>query len=364
MAFQIAGFRNGFFPELSGIVTAFMRKPDKFAINRYAQYLEAKKNVVVYSKIHRDTGIRIDNQNRQLWRDGADHPSVQHNKIDFDNESAELKRYSEGWELGFQAEDQFDLFNIKAVHLRQCVSLIMTALTLRAVTTLTTSGNYDATHVAAANTWNGGRGFFHQASADEGDAKFNAISEALLAVLDTLHKDSNGVLGPGDYKFVCNPTSARKMANSGEMKAYLKGSPDARKMLEDPGNMNARWGLPPTLFGLCDLVVEDAVYTTDRRKTSGAEATSARTYIFPDNKAVVCSQVGGIDGDFGGQNYSTMGIFWYGKPVRGAGEVQGQMVVSGESNTWDQKIKGRCTIQTAEEILAPASGAIITNLFS
>lgn len=362
MAFTIAGMQNGFFPALTGQVVSHIRKPESFRLNKYIQYVESKRTIGVYAKINRNVGVSLDNLNKQFWRDGAEHPSTSSNKINFTTEDFVTKRYSEGWEVGFQADEQFEVFNLKPANIRMCTSLIMTQLTKRIADVLTTAGNWDG-NVEAANVLNGGRGFWHDASSEESSASYNAIYETIMAAAEVIHKGTNGTVGMNDLMLVFNPNTARRMASSGEIRGYIKGTPDSKAWMEDPGNMNRLWGLPPRYASL-PLVVEDAVYVTDRPKTSGAESTS-RNYVFPDNVAVLMSRIGGLDGDLGTQNYSTCQVFWYGKPVQKAGgEVQGQMVVSAESDTWNQMLKGRCTIQTAEELAAPASGYMIQNLFS
>lgn len=371
MALVIPGSRNGFLINLTPQVIAYTRDEKEFKINKYAEFVETKKPDGAYTKIGRDQQIRIDNINRSHWAPGADRPKGDWNKQVFEHVAFSTKRYHEPWELDYMTIDTFDSFDVKLAHMQLVVSQAMTSMTYRFLNLMTTSANWGGVHVKTAHQWSGissPNGFWHKASADEASPSFNAIEKTLHGVMSAIHMDTNGKVTPSKLRMIINHNTAQKIKSSGEWSAYMKGSPDALPQLRDPGNINMAWGLTERFKGLVEIVVEDGMYLEAQRNSDESEvATASRKPLMPDNMALICTQIGGVDGTYGAPSFSTGQIFFYPKPLKGAriedGEG-GRLVTTAIPDDLNERIVGGATCMTAEVLAAPHSGALITNLFS
>lgn len=365
MTLRVAGLRNGFLLKSTGQVVAFVRKREEFRVNDIVKYVETPNVDGVYHKISRDEGVRTgadeSYMNKTRWRDGANAPAPDAEVL-FEDVAFHTERYTRRWQVGYQAIDNFEHFDLKRVHMDHAESQIMTDLTYRVVNLLTTTSNWGSAQQKTFKGLAGTSVFANKASADEANPGYLAIRKMLLNGSNIINLATNAKVKPKDLRWVMNVETAIKLGQTAEMADYIKGSPDAKKSMEDPENLNVQWGLPRAYFGY-EIVVMNDVQVTNKRKTAGTEATTTRSTIWPDNKSVLLARPGTLDGTYGTKDYATMQVFWYGKPIKGNSEASGQAVVTAYPDDENQVLRGAVTMQYKEELAAPVAGLIIDNMF-
>ncbi len=361
MTLRVMGPNNGYVPESSGQVIAFIRKPESFRINKYVQYVPSPHPVGVYAQLGRDEAVRIANVDDARWEDGANMPTGLKNKSRATTQGFTCTRYAETWEVGSVAAKNATLWKPKLTHMREAISVSMTRRTLLAWQLFETAGSWGA-NTADANTLNNGKGKWDTASDDPTSIKFNAISDTFLAAAQQINLYTNSVVQIGDLRCIVSPGAARKMSQSAEMKNFMRQTEFARKLQTGDGmNMNSLWGLPSHYQGI-ELVVEDASYVAERAKASGVEATANRAYIKSDTSAVFCSQIGGLDGEYGSKNFSTLQMYYYGGENGEESGGGGLMRVKQEYDSWNERFKGAVIDFYAMKVAAPVSGFLVSNI--
>lgn len=261
MAYAVPGPTN-IFPYLdSDIRIMYARNPRKMPLARYALYGDVNKQIAYYTKINSNVGIKIpgSNKNHAIWADGQDRPHGQHNKISHSFENLTLHRHLHNFPHGAiaLANQPYDVISNNMLLMAQKAGTlralwayleINAAVTATTIPTSTLSAATGDTDVSAGTTT---------------DPKF---LKALLYAAQYIHQHTNGVVNEQYLKVVMGPLVARKLAVSAEMRDYVKGSPDAMKVLSR-GFSNARYGLPMEYYGF-ELVVEDTVIDTGNPGTT------------------------------------------------------------------------------------------------
>jgi hypothetical protein len=343
---------NGFVPMATGQIITYVRSVEKFAINSWAQMIKTDRMVGLYAKVNKDQPIRIVSANDNVWADGADRPSGQHNQGTFEWVEFQTQRYDFPFTIGDLALKQAkDSWEPLKYHTEMVASQAMTQRTWFGVTALETASNWDTGHVADANTLNGGAGTWDQATDDEGSPHYLAIWKSLNEALIRINMDTGGVVNQEDLVLMVSPNAAIKMAQSAEINNYLKYGPYAMDRMVGTGRSNSKWSLPPEYKGF-KIVVEDAVRATER--ANAAQTSSARSYIKSDNSAVLMSRKGGIDGNFGSPSFSTFQIYFY----------DNLLEVYTYNDVKHARTEGHVVENYVCKIPAPASGCLITNILS
>ncbi len=351
MTLRFAGPNNGYVPESTGQVVAFIRKPDRFKLNSYVQYVKSPHPVGFYAEIGRDESVRMPSETDARWEDGADMPSGLLNKSRFTTQGFSCVRYAETWQVGQVAADNATLWKPKIVHMHEAISKVMTRRTYLINAQLELASNWGS-NTADANTVNGGKGKWSTASDDPKSTNYNAISETFLAVAQAINLYTNSVVQISDLRCIVSPGAARAMSQSPEIKNFMRQTETARKLQTGDGmQMNTLWGLPSHYQGI-EICVEDAAYVSERAKASGTQATAARTYIKSDSSAVFLSRVGALDGEYGAQNFSTLQCFYYKDLLR----------VKSDYDQWNEKFKGAVIEYFVPKIAAPISGYLVTSI--
>lgn len=116
----------------------------------------------------------------------------------------------------------------------------------------------------------------------------NWIQTCILGAIDAIELATNGIVfDESDLVMVLNPTTARMVARTAEIKDYIKGSPDAIDVQTGQiKGRNRRYGLPENLYGV-EVVVENAVKETARKN-----ATSSKSYVWPAASAAILLRPG------------------------------------------------------------------------
>lgn len=352
MTLRFAGSHNGYMPQLTGQVIAFVRKESEFKLNEYVQYVPTKKKLGVYTKLELDAFVRVHQEGRTAWHDGASRKEMgKDNKIRFEMTEFRTNRRNFAWEIGWQSLDQTDAFKIKPAHMDMALSQCMTERTKRVISLCETVANWGS-NTATADTLNGGKGTWDTATADPSDAAGLAIYKSCIAAAQRINLATNGKVKPSDLRFVVSPSAAIAMSSSAEMVNYVRESPASEKLLTEGFDPQFDlWGLPRMYRGFT-FIVEDAVIVEEYQKASGTEATANRSYIKTDDSCVVLARKGGLDGEYGTVNFSTLQFYHY----------DGLLKVAAFDDAEDELTRGHVSEDTKEVLAAPISGYLIQDI--
>jgi hypothetical protein len=155
---------------------------------------------------------------------------------------------------------------------------------------------------------------------------------------------SGGAIAPNQLIMVISPAIANVVSQSPEVREYVRNYPAALSFLQGSDTFS-RWGIPPTLFGLGDVVVDDSVKVTSKKG-----ATLANSYIY-GNSAVFVSRPGGLVGVEGASSFSTCQIFAY-----------EDMTVEQFNDPLNRRIEGRVIDNSAAAVVAPVGGYLIEDV--
>lgn len=350
--------------EASGKLTVgFSRNPKKFFTPALAQFVRTPKLQGFYLKFtNQESGrfvsgqLDADGQDlRSVWPDGTNAPQP------IDEESFrwvpfEAKRRAYSYSSGYLAKQMSD-FNLLELKRVPKAKKLMTQRDIRVATLLTTTTNWAAStdldlasdHFGTATAIGGGK-------LDSGTETQPNIQIAFNSVASKITLDTMGEIEsePERFTVVMNPNDARKIATSPELKAFLKGSPDAEKQITGNLHPNARYGLPASLYGF------DIKIVTSVKVTNPKGATLARSFVWPDASVVMLAKPSSLEGVYGEGSFSTLTIFYY---TDGAGEdVAGMDIAVEEFDDPENKLwKGRCLEHTKEVLTCPASGFLLTS---
>lgn len=353
---------NGYIPEATGQVVAFIRKPEEFILNEYVQLVPSPKEVGVYALMGRDEPVRVVSDEEHAWEDGDERPRGQYNKVPFTWESFRTARRDYPWTLGYMAIDQTTAFKPKLVHAAMAVSKAMTNRTNRVVTVLTTTANW-GNNSSDANTLNGGAGKWPNASNDPASPAYLAIFKTLVQAAQNINLATNAKVKPNQLRTLIGPALAIKIAETAEIQDYCNHSAQAREVLEkglDP--QFQLWGVPQYYRGF-RFCVEDTPYVNVRPNTGNmsaaapiqpAEASNAspgRQYVFPGTQAVMVARPGSIDGEYGAPSFSTMQLYYYKELLR----------VVAFDDPRNERVDGHCEENYIPILASNVSGYQITN---
>lgn len=352
MALRYLGSHQGFIPKATGQIISYVRDKGEFALNRYCQYLQSPEPVGVYARIDRDASPRVVSDADFVWADNADRPVQDWNQLRFEWKEFSVKRRNYSARLGSIALAHND-WKAKEQHLGMVASQAMTNRTNRVIDLLETAGNWEG-HADAAGNLNGGAGTWDQASDQPGSPQYNAIRKTLMAAARRINLDTNGVVKPRDLVLLISPECAQAITNSAEIHNYVKFGPFSKAMIEGKENLNAEWGLPPSLYGF-ELIVEDAPRVTSRPQASetAAAQTGSRVYAKDSDSAILLSRKGGIDGSYGAPSFSTVQLYFL---------APYEMAVYNFSDPKNDREEMHVTDMFAEVLAAPQSGYFIQNV--
>ncbi len=359
----------------SGRVTiGFSRNPKMFPYNRYISYANVVKNKGYYLQFTQQAQARIvtasGGKNAFLWAYGQDRP-VPANPEGFNYQSYTLTRYDYPYGHDRDTISQAD-FDLMQVDRNTHAQLAATNRAYRIITALTTTSNWASSayiggndmsidHFGAATAAAGG--LF-----DAGTSTNPYFMKGVDYALDKISLDTNGSLTsqPGKMCLVMNPTTARKIAASAEMKDFLKGSPYALPSITGSIFEQKNYGLPPT-FQECEVVVDNSVYVT-----SNVGATVTRSYIFPDSDVLLMYRPDTLDGVYGEKPFSTLSLFYRANPGAGGGaggpsndrnidSTGVDLVVTEFEDLRNDRWEGHVTEETSEILTAPQTGWLFTS---
>lgn len=329
--------QNTYVPSLTGnLIVDYSRNADRFPLLKYTVLTKVEKELGYYQKMFNQSQARVvHNPNDFVWQDGNDAPRGTVNNPQFTFPQYQTLRLAYPFRLGYLAVEQagWDILDQSAAYAAQQA---MTARTDRVATVLTTGANWGANTATATAL---GGGLWSAATSANPYIKLSILTAVNNIALSTL-----GTVQAEQLKLVLNPNAARTIAASQEFIDFLKQSPTAGPIFEGAGFWNARYGLPPTLYGI-EVVVEDTV-----KVTNVPNATAASQFVYPDQSVVLMSKVNSLQGTVGGA-FSTLSLFAY-----------EEFTTEVLNDPLNRVYNGRVTENIAITLVAPESGYLITSI--
>jgi hypothetical protein len=341
---------NGFIPAATGQAIAFVRDQSKFKLNQYVQMIRSPKPVVAYALLDFDEPVRVVNDANFDWPDGMPRPTNSNQMGNFRLVEVRCFRRNYGFTVGHQIIEATDVFNPKAFFNAMTLSKAMTNVTQRFVSLMETAANWGA-NTADANTLNNGAGTWDNASNDPSSPNYLAIKKSILTAMKNVILATNGMIQVDDLILIVSPGLAMAMSETSEIHDYMKSQEESIQVLEGKKpSVSAGWGLPTHLYGP-KVVVEDSVRVTQYPYMAGTAATTNRIWTKSDTSAVICTRVGGIDGNYGSPSASTFQRYFY----------KYEMAVEAFDKPEDKLFQGNVVDQFQEILSSNRSGYLITN---
>jgi hypothetical protein len=349
--FSFSAANNTYIPtfnaEASGaLIVSYARDPKRFAVNRYSQVTKVDKQQGKYIRLNPFDQNRLltTDGSDAVWADGADRPI--NSDVQFEYPLYSTFRRSLGFHVGDLAATQaaWDVVAAKAQVVASRMMGIQTSVALNAAITGlaantggTTSAAYNA--IGLNGKWNAGYN-------DTGAANtHNYLRTGVQAVLSAITLNSNAVVDAQDLIAIMNPTTAIAIAKSNEVTDTVKQSPFAVESLRNDKNFSL-WGLPSSLFGVGEVIVETTVQNASNPNVNG---TGTMSFVMPDGDVLFVARPGGIEGSMG--SYSTL---------------HGYFVEEMTVETWNDPINrreiGSVTSDFTYVVAAPQTGYLVTGV--
>jgi len=322
------------------MVIDFARNLNKFAVNKYVQVIPVKKVAGYYLEMTIEEAGRIQYTDLAnfVWYDGQPAPEGNDGTEKFEFKPFECTRYVYPFMLGDLTIEQAS-WNILAQHASIKSRQAMTARTQLAITALTTTDNYAASHRLNVTTITGNTGNWAQSTTARQDIKRSLTTAAEIILDDTL-----AAVELDDLIVVINSALAADLAQTQEIVDYIKGSPDALAQVRgELPNENVMYGLPAKLYGF-PLAVEKT-----RKVTTKKGATKSVSQILPKATPFMCARPGGLVGVADAPNFSTCCIF-----------ALEEMTVESIRDADNRRTKGRVVENLVAKMVAPASGVLFS----
>lgn len=379
--YRAMGPRNAVLPQATATVIGFMRNPDKFPYQKYVQFVpleDVSEGLYRYPTIHPDEAARLVNYAEFAWGWDDPRPAGEGFQPRVTWSAGETSRYSFGYTLGQRTQNAWNRntkINPQNLYNRMRLGHAMLHRASRAVDAVR-GYSWPAYNTATLQALMGTPPqpvYFDQSSGVETtpaglqNPNFQIIKRAQNTVMRRLDLLTNGALTGNEFCMVMGPRVAQKIAEAGEIVNYLKQQAGAK---QDLTVRNKKWGIPDEYNGW-EMVVEDTprvfirptdttttfadpTAATARIPTGSVQPYNERDYIWNDDTILFTSRAGGLDGQYGEQNFSTIQMFHY----------NGLAVVQGETDSWNQILKGAIDIEDDFKVAAPISGFKLTGVLS
>lgn len=348
--FYDPGPTNVFIPAATSLLQVeFSRNPLSFGLATYMQIIPGQAVTGLFPELSSSDPVTVVNEHDTYWPDGQERPRGRKRPLRW--VQWRCKRHSHGFQLGSLTVDQA-AFDIVASHARASAAWCMTNRTLQAQTVLTTSGNWPSANQSA--TVDALLGTTGEDWVDSSTTE-NSIKRSFNKVKQVILQQTGGVVSGEQLCVIINPVTADKMSRTAEILDYMKAHEQAMAVLRGVERRFVdTWGLPPALYGI-EVCVEDAVRQTTRRKIDG---TGTLAFIFPDDKAVFASRVGGLIGP--GAVIGPDGVANAAPSFTTlTGFFNEEMTIETEVDGWNRITKGDAVDNRDIVLTAPNSGYLI-----
>lgn len=293
------GAQNGFVPDhesTGNLKIEFTRNEKDFPINRYVKQIPVKKSQGLYLQMTNEEAGRLLVDGETAWPDNSMRPMGEGTTESHAYKDFRIERRAFTTPLGNMTINEAT-WDVTAQYQRINAQKAMTRRTKIATTALTTSGNYDSSHVStvaaicgSGETWAGSTG-----------TTLN-IKKCIDFAMNKIEQDTLSSVRLEDMLLVLNPDLAAKMSITGEIREYLKSSPTAASVIKGDFAGATFRGLPEKLYDV-RVVIENTAQTTSRRG-----ATVAKSYLMGNAVAALIARPGGLEAPEGPQ-FSTISMF-------------------------------------------------------
>lgn len=332
------------FSEATGLIqTEFTRNVKSFALNRYAKLVPVTTTSGYFLRINSDEAVRVLDEKDFRWAYGQDRPTGINN--DFDFIQFNTRRFEKGFHIPYETA-KVAAWDVVAQHARSRATQLMTLRTQRALTTLTTTGNWTASvnYFADFDALTG-------LTTTNGVADGNATTQPYAArffqtAIEKIMVNTGGAVQMSDIIAVMSPKTAFRMSRTEEMKDLIKYTQGVN-LLQAAGTFS-RYGLTPNLFGIGDVVIEDAVKVTTAKGVS-----RSADYILGEGAVLFLSRPQGLVGVEGGSPFSTITHF-----------VFEDMTVETFDDPVNRRTRGSIVDNGTFELTAPLAGLYVANCFA
>ncbi len=348
MAIVYPGLSSTVIPlfELSGnLMVAYGRNQKDIRVNDYSRTTAVKSTVGNYLRFNPKDLARLPNlPQKPHWAPGTPSPTGFHETVGYEVVPFRTSREAFATTLDKRSVD-IASFPVMKTHTAKLGQQAMTYVAYRVCTALTTTGNFDATHVFTATTASGTGVLSGGTTADP------RIKNAFDYASRIIQKDTFGAVKYGQLSVLMNHNTAMRLSSSREIREYVMQHAEAYKAVRmDPDkNYNAVYGLPDRLYNY-KLVVEDSFYNAGNRGAASADVAST---VFPDNTIVMFLADGDLEQPEGASSFSTCHRFAY-----------EEFTLETKDDTWNRLVEMRAAMDFDVQIVAPPTGCIITNVFS
>ena len=334
---NIGGGLNTFVPtfsEATGLIqTEFTRNVKSFALNRYTKLVPVSTVSGYYLKINSDEAVRVVDENDFRWAYGEDRPTGVNN--DFEFSQFATKRFERGFHIPYETA-KVAAWDIVAQHARSRATQLMTLRTQRALNVLTTAGN-----------WISGTNYFASGTAIGSGAAYTTsgnIQKLFQTAIEKIMVNTGGAVQPSDIICVMGPQTAHKLSQTAQLRELIKYTQGVQ-LMQGQGNYS-RYGLAPGLFGIGDIVIEDAVKVSNQKG-----ATRSASYILGVDKVLFVSRPQGLVGVEGGANFATITNFVY-----------EDMTVETFDDPKNRRTVGSIVDNSVPELTAPLAGIYVADI--
>lgn len=324
-------------PATGQIQVEYSRNPARFALPRIARIVPVTLEQGAYSIIENDQQVRVPDVKQYRWSKGQRRPRPMN--LEFGWGTYSTLRHAYGFQIPRETVKQAK-WDVVAVHARGAAQLAMTARTVAAMTTLTTSGNWVASESYFATATALGAG---------GYGTVGNIQKIIQAGVKRVHLNTGGAIGPGEMSLVMGPETAQAWSQQSELKDYVKNYPLAYEWMRGSETFQI-WGLPPMLWG-CRVEVDDTVVVT----TNKGASSITRGFALGANKLLFTSRQGPSTQEVSPEvgNFSTFSIFAY-----------EDLTIEARAQEWDRLEEGSVVDNSVGAVTATRSGLYIADCSS
>lgn len=333
-------------PNTGDVQIQLSRNPRSFAVTRYARHIDVDLDAGKYLKIDTQEQIRMVggvNYN-WVWALGNPAPQAQNIPFDLDNNFS-CTRYAFPWQFPMERVGTA-VWDVVAQHAQMRMVTAMTNRAIIASTRLAASGSWteSSSKFATIALLGTAAGISITGAFDASEGNIRKFFQAAGLLVK---RNTAGAVNPQkDMLAVMNPITAAKMAESTEITNYVQNNPFAPQYLK--GEENWAWLLPPSMFNVADIVIDDSVTVT----SDVGAATTTYVYTIPTNAVVFVSKPAGLTENVG-PSFATLTGFCC-KPHNLS------------SWNWvdpkDNLLMGRVTDWIDYQVTCPLSGVYVTDI--
>lgn len=365
MTMRAIGPFNGTLPVPTGMIVDYLRQPSTLPFVRYTQLVAAPEVIFSYFRVDPDEHTRMPRVNDFVWGYDDYRPTGRAFTLRGEFIADRVKRYDFSYQIGettrkvwknnqnIDPKQLYDSVMASKAALHRATR-VLAALTAADFATVGNTGTPQTLLGTASPVYfdeSGGEQFLPSGDADP---RFQVIKKTFQAVKQRINLATNGYCSGKGLVCVMGPSVAHAIASSGEMVNFLKQSVFADK-LTDPNIEN--WNLPPRYAGF-ELVVEDTVKTLINQHEDGTVAdvsvAAQKGYMLGDDTMYFLSRPEGLDGPFGGRNFSTVQCY----------HVGGEARVEAFSEPKHELVEGHIVMEDKVLVPATASGFRLSDVLS